>query len=179
MSTKGKAMDQFFLTNPKKIRSLLDAADIQSHESLLELGAGRGSVAKFFPACRLVSLLELDGHLAKNLRQVFPQAKVINADVIKSLPSLSFDVLLSNLPYNLTDQVIAILKRKRFRCAVMAIKIDHDICAYQDVFSIDEIVVLDKQDFMPAQTYRSRLVRLEPRKGSAVYLINKLYTSRV
>lgn len=41
-------MDQFFLSNPKKIRRLLDAADIQPHESLLELGAGQGSVANTF-----------------------------------------------------------------------------------------------------------------------------------
>jgi len=160
-------MDQFFLSNPKKILCLLDAADIQPHESLLELGAGQGSVAKYFPECRLISLLELDGHLAKNLRKEFPRARVINVDAIERLPELSFDVLLSNLPYNLTDQIIEILKRKKFRCAIMAIKIDHNIDIYRSVFEIDELVVLDKHDFMPPQNYRSRLVRLVPIKGSA------------
>ena len=158
-------MDQFFLSNPQKIRCLLDAAGIQPHESLLELGAGQGSVAKYFPECRLISLLELDGHLVKNLRKTFPQAKVINVDVIERLPSLSFDVLLSNLPYNLTDKIIEILKKKKFRCAVMAIKLDHNIDVYSDVFEIDELVILDEHDFIPKQNYRSRLVRLVPLKG--------------
>ena len=79
---------------------------------------------------------------------------------IDRLPSLSFDVLVSNLPYNLTDQIIEILQRKKFRCAVMAIKIDHNIDIYRKAFKIDERVVLNKQDFMPVQNYRSRLVRL-------------------
>ncbi len=153
-------MDQFFLSNPKKIRRLLDAADIQPHESLLELGAGQGSVAKYFPECKLISLLELDECLAKKLRKAFPQDNVINADAIKCLPKLPFDVLLSNLPHNLTDQVIEILMRKEFRCAVMAIKVDQNIDKYKKFFAIDEVVVLNAQDFTPAQNYKSRLIRL-------------------
>ena len=156
-------MDQFFLSNPKKIRCLLDAADIQLHESLLELGAGQGSVSKYLPECRLVSLLELDGCLAKNLRKSFPRARVIIADAIERLPELSFDVLLCNLPHYLTDRVIEILKRKKFRCAVMAIKVDHNIDNYKKYFAMDEVVVLNAQDFTPAQNYKSRLIRLIPR----------------
>lgn len=91
---------------------------------------------------------------------------MINADAIERLPELSFDVLLSNLPYTLTDQVIEILKRKKFRCAILAIKIDHNIDIYRSVFEIDELVVLDKHDFIPAQNYQSRLIQLVPIKGS-------------
>ena len=159
-------MDQFFLSNPEKIGYLLEAADIQPHESLLELGAGQGTVSEYFPACKDITLLELDEYLAKQLGQRFPQAKIIHADAIDCLPGLSFDVLVSNLPYNLTDLIIEILQRKKFRCAVMAIKMNHNLDIYRNAFTIDEIVVLNKHDFMPIQNYGSRLVRLMSRKDT-------------
>jgi 16S rRNA A1518/A1519 N6-dimethyltransferase RsmA/KsgA/DIM1 with predicted DNA glycosylase/AP lyase activity len=156
-------MDQFFLSNPNKILTLLKAANIQQHESLLELGSGTGSIAKHFPPCKLVSMLELDRQLATTLRKEFPHAQIINMDAVKHLPQLFFDVLLSNLPHNLTDQILEILKRKKFRCAIMAVKIDDDIDAYKSKFVIDEIIILDELDFVPTQNYKSRLIRITPR----------------
>jgi 16S rRNA (adenine1518-N6/adenine1519-N6)-dimethyltransferase len=160
-------IDQHFLINPEKINRILEVAEIGLNDSLLELGAGMGSVARYFPACKRISLLEWDRSLATSLQQAFPQAEVIRADAVQRLPSLSFDILISHLPFYLTDQVIRILMNKRFRCALMAIKVDHNINTYRRRFIIDDIVVLNERDFMPTQAYPSRVVRIVPRKHGA------------
>jgi len=157
-------IDQHFLVNPEKIKCILEAAEIGLSDSLLEVGAGIGSVARYFPACKRISLLEWDRLLAASLQQAFPQAEVIHADAVQCLPSLSFDVLISHLPFYLTDQIIRILMDKRFRCTLMSIKVDHSLNTYRRYFAIDDIVVLNERDFMPVQAYQSRVVRLAPQK---------------
>jgi hypothetical protein len=155
-------MDQHFLRNPQKITKMISAADIQQGESVLELGAGIGSVARHFPHCEKLVLLELDKDLGRILRYQFPEAVILGTDAVKTLPSLEFDVVFSDLPFFLTRSIISILKNKDFRCAVMSIRGDEDLTEFASFFDIKSVEMLEEGDFFPRQPFISKVVLLKP-----------------
>ena len=61
-------MDQYFLTSVTKIGIIVKAAAISRSDAVLEVGAGIGSVAKHYPLCQSLCLVDLDPDLVKILR---------------------------------------------------------------------------------------------------------------
>ena len=152
-------MEQHFLTNPQKLNALVAAAQIRPSDRVLELGSGGGTVAAVLPPCTL-TLAELDGQLAESLRARFPNASVVSGDALLALEHLKADVILSNLPYSLTNDVLAKLNRKPFRRAVIAVHQDGDVDALSAEFGLrlEPLVTLYEHDFTPPQPFRSQLL---------------------
>ena len=152
-------MEQHFLTNPQKLNALVAAAQIRPDDRVLELGSGGGTVAAVLPPCTL-TLVELDGQLAESLRARFPNASVVSGDALLALEHLKADVILSNLPDSLTNDVLAKLNRKPFRRAVIAVHEDDDVDALSAAFGLrlEPLVTLYEHDFTPPQPFRSQLL---------------------
>lgn len=161
------ALEQHFLDNVAKRRQLRAAADVAPSDHVVELGAGRGSVAALFSHAHTLTLVEYDPHLADRLRERFPAATVIQGDAREILPILRFDVLLSNLPHTLTDDIVTLLKDQTFRRALVATHDQDDLSAVADVFDVTPVMVLDPADFAPPQPFRSRVYELAPRQSAA------------
>ena len=155
-------MDQHFLRNPEKIKQIIQAANIQASDIVLELGAGIGSVARHLPTVRQLLLLDLDRELARILRFQFPNATIIQADAVQTLSKLEFDVLFSNLPFFLSDDIIDKLCDIKFRVALMSVKLDFDREPYRERLNIEELLIIDEEDFFPRQPFKSRIIRLKP-----------------
>lgn len=157
-------MDQHFLRNPSKIKQMIDAAQIKQTDRVLELGAGIGTVARHIPSCKKLILLELDKDLSRILRYQFPEAEILQADAVKTLPLLEFDIVLSDLPFFLTKEILSILKDKTFRCAVMSVRGDEDLSEFSQSFEIALVEILERVDFFPRQPFESKVVILRPRQ---------------
>ena len=157
-------MDQYFLRSQLKIRGLMQAAKVGPGDSLVELGAGIGSVARHVPPGVRLTLLDLDPDLIRILRFQFPDATVMQADAVASLPRLEFDVLLSNLPFFLTDAILNVLAGKAFRVAVLSVR-DDDPPKIPPGLHAETLMVLDEDDFFPRQPFKSRLLVVVPRPG--------------
>ena len=164
-------MDQHFLRNGDKIRCLLDAAAIAPGDAVVELGAGVGSVARHFPRCASLTLVDLDAELVSILRALqLPGACVLEADALQVLRDGTFDVVVSNLPFDLTEGVLEILAAKAashgFRRAVLAVHNDdafgHRPC--HAALRISPLCVLQHDDFAPRQPFLSKLVLVTPRE---------------
>ena len=152
-------MEQHFLRNRTKIKALLGAAAVRPDERVVELGAGIGSVARHIPPCRSLTLVELDPALARDLAAAFPYGQVIQADAVVTLPALTFDVLLTNLPHYLTPAALEILAAMPFRVAVLAVRADVEL-AVPPVLRATEVVPLHATDFTPTQPFASRVIRV-------------------
>lgn len=154
-------MEQFFLTHPEKLAMLVRAAAIRPSMRVLELGAGGGTVAAVLPPCHLV-LVELDGTLARELRQRFPEATVLNEDALEVLERLEFDILFSNLPHSLTDAVLGHLQHKRFERALVAVHENFRI-EFSPSLTVTPLLTLEETDFTPTQPFRSKLILVRPK----------------
>ena len=165
-------MDQHFLCNADKIRTLVDAAAIAPGDAVVELGAGVGSVARHFPPCASLTLVDLDAELAQQLRALqLPGARVLEADALQVLRDGAYDVVISNLPFNLTEGVLEILAAKAanrgFRRAVLSVHNDDAFGhrPYHAALHFRPLCLLQREDFSPVQPFLSRLVLVTPREG--------------
>ncbi len=154
-------LEQHFLVHPGKLAALVRAAQITPTSRVLELGAGSGTVAGVLPPCHL-TLVELDTGLALQLGQRFPQATVLNEDALKALHCLEFDVLLSNLPADLTEGVLEHLQTKRFRRALVAVHAEYEFTV-PGTLMLEPLLTLDESDFAPPQPFKSKLIVVTPR----------------
>ena len=152
-------MEQHFLTNPQKLNALVAAAQIRPDDRVLELGSGGGTVAAVLPPCTL-TLAELDKGLADSLGVRFPETKVISGNALAALDEVEADIILSNLPYALTHDVLARLAHKTFTRAVVAVREDDDIDAFRAEFGLrlEPLITLYEHDFTPPQPFCSKLL---------------------
>lgn len=156
-SKRGLDLDQHFLTNPAKIDALLAAADIGPHDRVAELGAGIGSVAARMPSCEELTLVELDPSLCTRLRERFAEServRVVQADAIAWLgrQGTTLDVVVSNLPAQLTDRVLATLARTPHRSAVVSMK-QGECPTIPEELELRPVCTLEEDDFEPRQPF--------------------------
>jgi 23S rRNA (adenine-N6)-dimethyltransferase len=101
---------QNFLRSPNFVRSLINKTDLKTGDFVLEIGSGKGIITKLLAekGCQVVGL-ELDNHLFTNLLKQFeqyPNVKVVKADFLKwNLPQKPYKVF-SNIPFNITADII-------------------------------------------------------------------------
>jgi len=154
------AANQYFLTNPDKLRLLVSSAGITAEDHVVEVGAGAGTVAAFVPPSASLTLIELDERMIPILTKRFPTARVLHGDALSLLPELDCDVLLSNLPGELTPELLAQLASLTCRIAVVAVGevADADFLAGQ--VDVEKLAVLEPDDFTPAQPRSSELLRI-------------------
>jgi 16S rRNA A1518/A1519 N6-dimethyltransferase RsmA/KsgA/DIM1 with predicted DNA glycosylase/AP lyase activity len=112
-------------------------------------------------------VVELDPGLASHLRTALPYAHVIEADAVAALPTLAFDVLLTNLPHDLTPVIVEMLGDLPFRVAVLAVRAGQRL-AVPPVLGSAEVARLDEDDFAPPQPFASTVIRVvrRPARGS-------------
>jgi 16S rRNA A1518/A1519 N6-dimethyltransferase RsmA/KsgA/DIM1 with predicted DNA glycosylase/AP lyase activity len=160
------ADDQYFLTDPTKLNLLVSAAQITPEDHVVEIGAGAGTVAAFIPQCASLTLIELDERMIPILTTKFPTARILHGDALSLLPELECDVLLSNLPGNLTPLLLAQLPSLACRIAIAAVSAASSADFLAADFDIDKVATLELGDFTPPQPRSSELVSIA-RRGAA------------
>jgi 16S rRNA (adenine1518-N6/adenine1519-N6)-dimethyltransferase len=106
-----KALGQNFVIDPNTIRKVVDVARLDGSESVLEIGAGAGSLTLGLAgAARRVVAVELDTRLLDVLRDVtaaLDNVEVVAADALAlDVSSVDASRLVSNLPYNIAATVV-------------------------------------------------------------------------
>src|ERR1700683_2391373 len=96
---------QHFLVSVEKLSKLISAAGIRPTDDVLEVGAGIGTVARELPRSRSLTVIEFDSRLVGFLQQNVPNARVIHGDALELVSAISFDVLIGNLPHQVTESL--------------------------------------------------------------------------
>ena len=148
-------LSQYFLTAPGKLALLVGAAGIRPTDRVVELGAGAGTVAAALPPSVSLTLVELDPRYAAELRRRFPGAAVVEGDALELAARLPCDVLLGNLPHDVTDRLLPLLPRLEFRTAVLSTSPDA-----VPPLPWTEVTRTSGADFVPFQPAESRIVRI-------------------
>jgi 16S rRNA (adenine1518-N6/adenine1519-N6)-dimethyltransferase len=109
-----KGLGQNFLQDPLALEKIVSAADIQSTDTVLEIGPGLGSLTRYLAvSAKEVVAVELDEHLLPPLREIlspYQNVRLIQNDILKISPKeldLENDyVVVANIPYYITSAVI-------------------------------------------------------------------------
>ena len=106
-----KKLGQNFVIDPNTIRKVLTVAGLRGKETVLEVGAGAGSLTLGLAgAAKKVVAVERDPRLVKVLREVLEVAgnvELVEADALHlDLGSLGADALVANLPYNIATALV-------------------------------------------------------------------------
>jgi 16S rRNA (adenine1518-N6/adenine1519-N6)-dimethyltransferase len=162
MALADPSKGQYFLTAPDKLALIVDAADIRPSDKVVEIGAGVGTIAQALPRYASLTLVEFDGRLIDLLKQNVPHAVALNADGVTLLRdgTLTCDVLLSNLPHEITPSLIALLPHIEFRTAVISMSSTEPLDVLAGELEYSLLTSTEGDDFTPSQPTRSLLVRV-------------------
>lgn len=154
-------MGQFFLVAPEKIARIVEAAGIRASDRVVEVGAGAGTIARRLPECKSLTLVELDARLIPLIHKNVPQAsRVIHGDGLDLIKELPCEVLLGNLPNEVTEDLFGTLPSLGFRTAVLAVGEHSELSGLDEAFECSEVTTITGRDFRPPQGSVSRIVRL-------------------
>ncbi|HWQ45604.1 MAG TPA: 16S rRNA (adenine(1518)-N(6)/adenine(1519)-N(6))-dimethyltransferase RsmA [Longilinea sp.] len=112
--TAKKSLGQNFLIDDHALRKIVESAEVTSEDSVLEIGAGLGSLTRYLAnAAAQVVAVELDKRFLDPLQEVlvsFTNVKVIQGDILELDPSALIAVphylVVANIPYYITSAVI-------------------------------------------------------------------------
>lgn len=114
-----KARGQHFLVDPRVAARQLDHADVRPAEVVLEIGPGLGVLTRgLVERAQRVIAIESDRRFAEYLRHALPEAEILHGDALK-VEWPEFDVMVSNLPYQISSPLTFRLLEAPFDRAVL------------------------------------------------------------
>lgn len=107
-----KELGQNFVIDPNTIRKVVDVARLSEHDSVIEIGAGAGSLTLgLAAAAERVTAVEFDSRVVPALRESL--AGVTNVDVVEAdamkldFAAVDATSLVANLPYNIAVPLVS------------------------------------------------------------------------
>lgn len=185
------ARGQHFLVNRRVLDRILSAAGIEPGETVLEVGAGVGTLtAALARAGARVIAVEVDGRFIKVLQEVcapYPSVRVVHADAMALAPEMLPDApekVVANLPYSIASPLLINLLEagigRRF-----VVMVQHEVAgrivappgsksygllsvAVQARAAAAVVARVPPSAFFPPPEVSSAIVRLEVREEPAV-----------
>ena len=114
-----RRLGQHFLIDERIARRQVEFASIKQDETVLEIGPGLGVLTHLLAEkSGDVVAVEKDRRFCEMLRKELPHVHIVEGDALKvDLPK--FDVVVSNLPYQISSPITFRLLEKRFDRAVL------------------------------------------------------------
>lgn len=143
-----KRLGQNFLIDSTYLRRVADAGNITKDDTVLEVGAGLGSLTRLLGMqAKEVIAVELDAYLIPILTQVtnpFPNIHIIQSDILEidpgELTTSTGYLVVANIPYYITSNLIRHLLTGNIRPRRVVLTIQREvaerICAQPDKLSL-------------------------------------------
>jgi len=109
------------MIDEKFLKLIVDAAELDSEDKVLEIGPGEGALSKLLLAKCSVTAIEKDSELFEELMDKFPSMTIVNADAIKVNWPV-FNKCVSNLPYLISKKFFLKLFQHEFDLAVIVVQ---------------------------------------------------------
>ena len=179
-----RARGQNMLVSEKIADRLVDASEITSEDTVLEIGAGTGMITKrLAQKAKSVISFEIDDRLFHEVKRIlsFRNVDIRLGDAFKSADEIRFDVCVTSLPYSESLKFIKWLSLRSgtFRSCVAIVQSEFadkissesgkrsyraiSVIA-QNSFEIERLFSVQREEFDPPPTVLSEAIRLTPRK---------------
>ncbi len=145
-----KRLGQHFLTDPRILESIVEAAEVTAEDTILEIGPGLGHLTRVLATrAQRVVAVELDSALAARLKTEFartPNVAIVQGDILTreprewirqakpragarptaASPALSFKVV-ANLPYYITSAVLRLLLQAAHKPSTIVVMVQREV----------------------------------------------------
>jgi len=195
-----KQLGQNFLTDINIIRKIVDAAEINGNDFVIEVGPGIGALTVALAGrAGKVAAVEIDRRIIPALEETtggFNNVTIINKDILKTdIRSLAADwdgtvKVVSNLPYYITTPVIMLFLESDFPAERMIFMVQKEVAVrmtskpgskdygalsvgVQAAGDIKVLFTVSRQCFIPKPEVDSAVVRITPNGKYLNSIINK------
>lgn len=127
-----KSLGQHWLTDRDVLRHIADCAELDSNDTVLEIGPGLGTLtSELLRRVGKVIAVEYDSQLAKKLPGQFPgkNLEVINSDIL----DFNFSILptgykvVANIPYYITGKILQQLMTAQNRPSITVLLVQREV----------------------------------------------------
>ena len=201
--TANKKLGQNFLISDEVINEIIEASKVDNTDLVIEIGPGLGTLtSKLLEKAGKVVVIELDTKMLKILQDRFFLYKnfvLLNADVLKvdlntliaeNKGELNNVKIVANLPYYITTPIIMKLLEDKIPVDSITVMVQKEVADrltaepgeklsgaitytvnyYAEAF---KIILVDRNNFIPAPEVDSEVIKLKIRKVPAVKVKNE------
>lgn len=116
-----RSLDQHFLVDDVVLDREIRLAELEKDDVVLEIGAGIGNLtAKIAARCKVIAV-EKDAQFMPMLQDI-KDATVLHADALSVLNGLTFNKVVSNIPYSISQPLLLQLLKKKWDMAVLIVQ---------------------------------------------------------
>ena len=194
-----KKLGQNFLINEEIINQIIEKADVNKNDTIIEIGPGLGSLtAKLLENANKVIAIELDSNMSNILKErfcLYDNFELIENDVLKVnlneiIEKYESVKVVANLPYYITTPIIMKLLEERLKLKSITVMVQKEVgerfCAVPNskeygaitisinYYTKPEIIIdVPKENFEPMPEVDSCVIKLDVRKVPPVELKNE------
>lgn len=199
-----KRLGQNFLIDANIVQGIVDAANVQENDRVLEIGPGIGTLTQALAETGAeVTCVELDKRLPEVLAHTldaYDNVRVIQGDILKvNIPEIMGDKpfkVVANLPYYITTPIIMALLEKHLPITDIVVMVQKEVAERMaaqpggktygalsvavQYYTVPEIALyVPPRSFMPPPEVDSVVVNCKVRRTPAVELIDEKMFFRV
>lgn len=194
-----KKLGQNFLINEEIINQIIEKADVNKNDTIIEIGPGLGSLtAKLLENANKVIAIELDSNMSNILKErfcLYDNFELIEKDVLKVdlneiVEKYDSVKVVANLPYYITTPIIMKLLEERLKLKSITVMVQKEVgerfCAVPNskeygaitisinYYTKPEIIIdVPKENFEPMPEVDSCVIKLDVRDIPPVDLKNE------
>ena len=196
-----KSLGQNFLINDEVIEKIVDAANVQKEDLIIEIGPGSGTLtAKLLERAKKVIAIELDNRMISILNDRFSlynNFEIINEDVLKvdlneviNKENIENVKIVANLPYYITTPIIMKLLEDKLNIESITVMVQKEVAkrltaepgdklsgaityAVNYYCEPEEVVIVQNSSFIPEPEVESEVINLKIRKDPPVIVKNE------
>lgn len=177
-----KSLGQHWLTDRDSLQAMVEAAQVGSKDTVLEIGPGLGTLtAELVAAADQVVAVEFDAKLAADLpNQVWADnLQVINQDIMKfDFTSMTADYkVVANIPYYLTSNLIRRLSETPNQPLTVALLVQKEVaqrvCAEPSDMSLLSVTAQYYWQTSTGQVVPARLFTPPPKVDSQILILQR------
>jgi len=169
-------LDQHFLTNEAIARGIVSFLNVKDKESVLEIGPGKGILSQYI---KRATLVEIDSGLAEELKNNFPNHKIINNSILKI--KLNYDKIIGNIPYSICEPLINKLIKSNFKLCILTVpeRFLEKRLLYliiPNILEIRTLMKIDKKEFSLVPRVNSKVIEIKKKVlNNKERFIKKIY----
>ena len=133
-ASRRRALGQHFLRDTDIAHAIVDLVAPTERDVVVEIGPGSGALTgELVRRAGRVIALEIDGELARRLRERFPRVEVLESDArgwdyrTLSRPSAGRVLVVGNLPYSVSKPIVMALVEARRAIDEMALMLQREV----------------------------------------------------
>lgn len=166
-------LGQHFLINKKVLKTIVEFSELNKNDVVLEIGAGNGVLTReLAEKVKKVAAIELDDDFKEDLDNLDDNVQVIIGDALGKIDMITFNKIVANIPYVITEPLFRRLLKLEFDLCVLLIGENFYNLLNENgkwgviskiFFDVEKILDVKKEDFNPKPRTNSVLIRVKKR----------------